>query len=200
MDLFRSSTFMSTTCNFLQYWICTVYQKATSIFSRRSQNKKQCFINLVLFYVQLLLQEFLLSLIAKSFQEVKVARQSFHFLKIYHPQITYLFQFSLFFIKSNKFYLLWKFSFNPTYIFFQNLSVTNLLFHVSCLFGVSSKHQQTGSESIQAMYCSQIFQIVFLGQNENDCIVTITTTGMDLEMLFRIKYYSSMVKTKQQII
>ena len=191
MDLFRSSTFMSTTCNFLQYWLCTMYQKATLAFSAEDHRIRSNVLS-IQFYVQLLFAFIGICAVSNNKKAFKNWNLNQRLLAKVCISICIFWQNTnfnqSFFTNVKKFYLLRKFSFNPTYVFFQNLSVTNLLFHVSCLFGVSSKHQQTGSESIQAMYCSQIFQIVFLGQNENDCIVTITTTRMDLERLFRVRY------------
>ncbi len=84
-------------------------------------------------------------------------------------------------LKSFEKSLLRELSFDPTHVFFEHLSVADLLLHVPGFFGVSSKHQKTWSQTVQAVNGTQIFQIVFLGQNEDNCIVTVATTGMNLQ-------------------
>jgi hypothetical protein len=77
-------------------------------------------------------------------------------------------------------YLLWKFSVDTTHVFLEHLSVPDLLLHISGLSGIATKHEKTGSQPVQSVNGSKVLQIVFLGQNENDCIVAVTTTWMNL--------------------
>ena len=77
--------------------------------------------------------------------------------------------------------LLWKFSLHSAHIFFEHLTISDLLFHISGFLGISSEHEKPGCEPVQAMDGPKVFQVVFLGQDENHCVVTVATTRMDLD-------------------
>ena len=77
-------------------------------------------------------------------------------------------------------YLLREFSLYTTNVFFEHLSISDLLFHIPGLFGISTEHQKARRQPVQTVNCAQVFQIVFLGQNEDYCIVAVSTTGVNL--------------------
>ena len=52
---------------------------------------------------------------------------------------------------NKKSHLLRKFSIHSADVFFEHLSITDLLFHISSLFGVAAEHEKAGSEPIQSM-------------------------------------------------
>ena len=77
--------------------------------------------------------------------------------------------------------LLWKLSLHPTHILLHNLSVPYLMFHFSRLPRVSPKHEKARCEPVQPMDGSQILQVVFLGEDEDHGVVSVTATGMHLD-------------------
>ena len=76
--------------------------------------------------------------------------------------------------------LLREFSVNPADIFLENLSITDLLFHVTSFSRISTEHQKSGRQSIQSVNCAKISQVVFLGKNEDHSVVTIATAWVNL--------------------
>ena len=77
-------------------------------------------------------------------------------------------------------YLLWKFSLHSADILLQDLSVPDLLLHLSGFSGISSKHQQTRCQPVQSVDGPQILKVVFFSQDEDNSIVSIATTRVDL--------------------
>ena len=78
-------------------------------------------------------------------------------------------------------YLLREFSVDPADILFEDLSVPDLLLHISCLFRIAAKHEEPRCEPVQPVDRPQVLQVVFLGKDENHSVVTISATWMDLE-------------------
>ena len=76
--------------------------------------------------------------------------------------------------------LLWELPLHPTDILLENLSVSYLLLHLSCLPRVSSEHQQAWCESVQAVDCSQVLQVVFLSQYEDHSVKAVSSTRVHL--------------------
>ena len=76
--------------------------------------------------------------------------------------------------------LLGKLALNTANILLENLSVSYLLLHLSCLPRVSSKHEQAWCEPVQAVDCPQVLQVVFLGQDEDHGVMTVATTRVNL--------------------
>ena len=80
---------------------------------------------------------------------------------------------------------LWKFSFDAADIFFEDLSVPNLLFHVTRFLGVSPKHEESRCQPVKTVNCPEVLQIVLLGQNEDHSVVTVSATWMNLARRFK---------------
>ena len=84
--------------------------------------------------------------------------------------------------------LLREFSVNPADIFLENLSITDLLFHVPSFSRISTEHQKSWRQSIQSVNCPKISQVVFLGKNEDHSVVTIATAWVNLSKYNLILY------------
>ena len=76
--------------------------------------------------------------------------------------------------------LLRKLSLHPTDILLENLTISDLLFHLTGFSWISAKHQQSRGEPVQSMNGPQVLQIVFFSQNKDNSVVTISATRMDL--------------------
>lgn len=61
-----------------------------------------------------------------------------------------------------------------------HLSVPNLMLHLSRFLRRPAKQQNSAGEPVESVDGPQILQVVFLGQYENDRIVSVATTGMYL--------------------
>lgn len=79
-------------------------------------------------------------------------------------------------------YSLGEFTLDATHVLLLHLPIADLMLHLAGLLRAATEQQQTGRESIQPMNGAQILQIVLLGQNENDRIVTVSTARMNLRI------------------
>ena len=78
--------------------------------------------------------------------------------------------------------LLRKLSIHSTYVFLQNESVADLLLHLPRLPGVPPEHEETRGEPVQPVDSPEVLQIVFLGQNEDHSVVTVSATRVNLSL------------------
>jgi len=81
----------------------------------------------------------------------------------------------------NLFYSLRKTPFHATHVFLLHLSSSDLQFQFAGFFGSAPEQKKTRCQSIQSVNCSQVFQVVLLGQNENHGIMSISPTRMYLK-------------------
>ncbi len=75
---------------------------------------------------------------------------------------------------------LWEFSVDPADVFLQNLSVPDLLLHVTGFARIPAEHEKSGRQSIESVNGAQVPQIVLLGEDEDNSVVTVATARMNL--------------------
>ena len=97
-------------------------------------------------------------------------------------------------------YSLRELALNPADVFLENLTVPNLLLHLTRLTRISAtgsriitllhtpetelpaEHEEARGEPIQPVNCPQVLQVVFLGQDENHSVVPVPAARVNLEM------------------
>jgi hypothetical protein len=75
---------------------------------------------------------------------------------------------------------LWKLSIDPADVLLENLTVPDLLLHVSGLPRVPAKHEQAGGEPVEAVNGAQVAEVVLLGEDEDDRVVAVPAARMHL--------------------
>ena len=103
----------------------------------------------------------------------------FFLVKIFFTQIIFIEIFSRQYEECCS--LLWKLSLNSADVLLEDLSVSDLLLHLPSLPRIATKHQETRCESVKTVDGSQVLEIIFLGQDEDHSVVTVSATRMDLQ-------------------
>lgn len=85
-------------------------------------------------------------------------------------------------IRQSSLNLLWEFSFHTTDVLLLHLTVPYLVLHLTSLLWAAAEQQQTRRKAIQPMYRAQVLQVVFFGENKDNCVVTITAAWMNLQV------------------
>lgn len=64
-----------------------------------------------------------------------------------------------------------------------DLTISNLVLHLPGLLRGSAEEQYSTGQPVEPVYGTEILQVVFLGQNEYDSVVAITTARMNLQTI-----------------